>query len=152
MKLNQLIKENKFDWVNPDITEKNFPPQKISKGKYKLFHFGGFINSEDAKKEMEAQGYQPANIYELLSWNEWDGKDYIVALGSVCVLPSGRRDVAVLSEGSDGRSLNLGWVGLDWGGYCRFLAVSKSLGHSDTLENRVKELENKMDKISKGSV
>ncbi len=49
----------------------------------------------------------------------------IVALGSVWRDLGGRRLVAYLAYWRSKRSLGLRWVGLDWGGPCRFLAASK---------------------------
>lgn len=77
--IKQLIKKHNFNWVNPNITEENFPVQE-RKGKveYKLFHFDCDISSEDAIKEMAREGYEPATITDLLTWGEWNGKDNVL--------------------------------------------------------------------------
>ena len=148
--LQKLIDNHKFNYTNSNITEDNFPIQQISKGEYKLFHFDKNISSKDAIKEMKKSNYQPANIYELLSWEKWNKKDFIAALGSVWVGPDGSRGVACLGRDGSGRDLDLRWYGFDWDGVCRFLAVpvSKSLetgtpntsDHLDTLN--LEELKN----------
>lgn len=136
MKLSQLTK--KFDWVNSDITEENFPIEKVRKGDYRLYHFDKPISSEDVLKEMEKEGYSPANIYELLSWRDWNNKDWVVALGSSCVL-DGDRHVAYLYRYGSERYVNLYWWSYGWCGGYRFLAVrnleTKKLGtgNLDTL-------------------
>lgn len=149
----QLTK--RFNYVNPDI-EKNFSLEKREHKGYKLFHFEKFISSENAIKEIEKEGYLPANLKELLDWKKWNEKDWVVALGSVGEV-CGCRFVPYLYGGVSGRSLSLRcWVG-DWDADFRFLAVrnlslsvsepqESALERSDTLslEVRVTELERKM--------
>lgn len=141
--LSSLIKSHKFDWVNPDITEDNFPTPKEIRTDFKLCHFDRYIPSEDAIKEIEKDGYSPATIYELLSWEGWNDKDWVVALGSVAGVDGGRRVAALYRRGSE-RGLDLRWFGSGWSAVCRFLAVRNSplkpsdafdsaLGTSDTL-------------------
>lgn len=121
LSLKELIKSKKFDWVNSDITKEKFPPQEISTD-FKLFHFDRFLSSKDAIKEMYQEGYRPANIYELLTWKDWNNKDWVVALSSVAEV-SGRRSVACLDGSGSGRGLGLGWFNAGWDGSYRFLAV-----------------------------
>jgi hypothetical protein len=130
MALESLIKNKKFDWTNPDITEENFPLQEIRGTEYKLYHFNKRILSEDAIKEIQRDGYEPSNLYELLEWKDWNNKDYVVALGSVGEVHGDRR-VPGLCEDSSGRVLGLGWWGSDWNSHFRFLAVRPL--SSDTL-------------------
>jgi hypothetical protein len=63
------------------------------------------------KKEIEKEGYRAANISELLSWKDWNDKDWVAALGSVAAV-------------DDSRSVP-------------FLAVrnTKNLGNSETFES-----------------
>ena len=74
--IENLIKKGNFTWVNSEITEEHYPSEKI-RGKVKIFHFDYSISSEDAVKEIEKAGYQPANACELLEYAEkdWNGKD-----------------------------------------------------------------------------
>jgi len=147
--LKDLIKKMKFNWVNSDITPENFPQEDIRSSDYKLYHFDKYITSENAVAEMQKEGYQPANIYELLSWKDWNGKDFVVGLGSSCAL-SGRRFVPCLHDW-DGRHLNLVWWDGGWYGFYRFLAVRASsletkpsgtvaLSPSDTLQKAIDEV------------
>lgn len=119
-----LIKDRKFDWADSDITVENFPSQEVSTD-FKLYHFDRHISSESAIEKMKKDGYKPANIYELLLLPDWNGKDWVVALGSVCKV-HGHRDVAYLYGGDSKRRLNLAWFDGVWHGYCRFLAVRNS--------------------------
>lgn len=150
-----LIKGRKFDWVNENITVKNFPPQEVSTD-FKLYHFGRYISSEAAIEEMKKDGYKPANIYELLLWPDWNGKDWVVALGSVCKV-DGNRYVACLLGDDSGRRLYLLWFDGDWGGSYRCLAVRNSdtatLGASPsetlTLDSAIKMVKEAGYQVSK---
>lgn len=137
--LESLIKSKKFEYVNPNITTENFPPEPIRSSEYKIFHFNRYISTEDAVKEMKKEDWLPANIYELLRWADWNEKDYVVAPGSVCEV-SGDRYVAYLDRDGSGRDLRLGWFVDDWRDSCRFLAVrnsalSPSVPESSALES-----------------
>lgn len=135
--LKDLIKG--FDYVNPNITVENFPvPEEIGTD-FKLFHFDRYISSDNAIKEMEKEGYKPARLYELLTWKDWNDKDWIVALGSVCEVDGDRR-VPCLSRYDSERRLSLDWWGGDWYAFCRFLAVrngSRKLGSSESPSTSV---------------
>lgn len=144
MKLQSLIKKFKFDWVNSEITDENFPQQdgdELTK-EYKLYNFGKSISSEYAIREMEKDGYKPATARNLLKWKGWNGKDWVVALGSVWPGLFGRRYVLVLYSLDSRRRLGLNRFELDWVGPFRFLAVRK-YGTSDTrkLKNPLNPLD-----------
>lgn len=123
-KLSTLIEAIKFDWVNSDITDDLFATPKEVSTDYRIFDFGRNISSEEAIKEMEKDGYRPANAWELLGYAKigWNNKDLVVALGSVGGVGGGR-DVPYLRRVDSGRDLDLGWWGSDWGVYYRFLGV-----------------------------
>ena len=128
--LEQLIKQNKLDYVNPNITEANFPvrPQdNDSEKEYKVFNFGS-ISSENAIAGMEKEGFRPATNRELLQWavKNWNGKDWIVALGQTWLDSDGTRNVSVLNFNGDERQLFLAWFAFDWSVGYWFLAVRKS--------------------------
>lgn len=141
--LKNLIKDCKFDFVNEDITEKNFPKQNI-RGKVELLHFDKEIESDEAIERMNKQGYEPANIYELLEYAKdgWNKEDAVVALGSVWRVFFGYRYVPCLWGGSGGRRLLLRWIGGAWDPRCRFAVVRKS----DT--NSLKSSEKTSDTLS----
>jgi hypothetical protein len=138
MTLKQLLKKAKFDWVNPYITEANFPDDKLD-GKVEIIHFDKSITSEDATKELDNKGYRPATLRELIKFaidNPDEQKKYpIVALGSVRRSAGGRRGVSYLGCSDGGRELGLGWWDLGWVSDCRFAAVSKS--NSGKLETKI---------------
>ncbi|MDI6734190.1 MAG: hypothetical protein QMD50_01710 [Patescibacteria group bacterium] len=129
--LSDRIKRGKYDWVNSDITEKNFPTNVPAdyKAEYKLFHFNRYISSEDVIKEMDKEGFRPGVLAELLAFGEKEPdlqrQFPIVALGSLWRLLSGCRCVPVLDHGDAGRGLGLSLFELVWNGHHRFLAVRK---------------------------
>lgn len=131
MDLQKLIKEKKFDWVNDNITAEKFPAPKKLRTDYKLYHFDRYISSESAIKEMEKEGYSPANFYELLSWKDWNNADWVVALGSVARVRGDRR-VPCLGRIGASRELYLGWFDFVWYANFRFLAVRSVSGVSET--------------------
>jgi len=127
--LADLISSLKLDYVNPNITEANFPAQPQdnddSKKEYKLFDFGKGISSENVIAGMEKDGYRPATTRELLQWaiKNWNGKSLVVALGQTWLDSDGIRGVSVLLFRDGERQLRLSWFGLAWDGVCRFLAI-----------------------------
>lgn len=158
-KLSKLIKTKKFDWVNSDITDDLFPEPKEIGNDFKLYHFDKYIPSEDAVKEMKKDGFRPATAWELLSWPDWNEKDWVVALGSVCEVDGGRY-VPDLDGSGAGRNLSLYWWGVGWSFRCRFLAVRNSslstsesgtsaLGDLESLTLSVSYLESEIEKIKK---
>ena len=122
--LASLIKSKKFNWVNSNI-EKNFKLEEVRNTDYKLFHFDKYVSSKYAIKEIENEGYCPANLAELLNWKDWNDKDFVVALGSVSQVV-GSRFVAYLYGSGAERGLDLDWFDCGWGVLCRFLAVRNS--------------------------
>lgn len=128
-KLSELIARGKYDWVNSDITPARFPVTEIPELKdEKLFNFGRNISTEDAKAEMDKQGYRPATMAELLVYGaknpDVQRKNPIVALGSVAQIDS-IDCVGVLYELGSRRRLSLDRVDGGWNGRYRFLAVRK---------------------------
>lgn len=123
--------KTKYSYVNPYITEENFPKPDRVWNDYKVYHFDIYISSKDVIKEMQKDGYEPANLYELLEWD--DNKTYyVVALGSAPVVDGDRR-VGVLNGDDSNRKLDLFFFGGAWLDRCRFLAVRNlELSNSNT--------------------
>ena len=127
--LKAMIAAGLYDWVNDDITAKRFPVkgEGVAEFETKLFQFDG-ISSENAIKEIEAQGWQVASIEHLLAFgaaNPDEQRKYpIIALGSVGEVDGNRR-VPGLDGGGSKRDLRLRWWGGGWGSRCRFLAVRR---------------------------
>lgn len=124
--LQPLIDAAKFDWVDEKIVS-NFPLQEV-RGEFRLFHFECRISSQDAISEMQKEGYEPANATEVLTYapNEWNGEDFVAALGQSARV-NGLRLVPCLYGDGRERFLNLHW----WSSsrataYCRFLGVRTS--------------------------
>ena len=130
--LKEMIEKGKFNWVNDNINSKNFPIE--GKGQVEtevvLFHFNKTITSEEVIKEMEKEGYCPANIAELLALAEKEPdlqrQFPIASLGSVWRGPSGFHDVSCLSRSISARYLNLYWFEDSWNDDWRFAALRKS--------------------------
>ena len=123
------IARGKYDWVNSDINEKNFPTtvDKDYEVEYRLFHYETSKSSDSAIAEMEKEGFRAGNLVELLKLGEihpeLQRKFPIVALGSILRAARDNRSVPVLLYGSDKRKLGLGWFDGNWGSGSRFLGV-----------------------------
>lgn len=125
--LQQLIKNNKLNYVNADINVENFPYNGLH-GPVDIIHFNKTISKNQVLKKLDDEGYRPATLYEVLTWAEkkWNGEDIVVALGSVWQSLGGRRDCPYLYRYGSERNLYLGWFDGDFDGICRFGAVRKS--------------------------
>jgi hypothetical protein len=127
----EMVKLGKYDWVNNDITTKNFSSKRVGKAEMEveLIHFDRSISSEEVLKEMEKMSYRAAELHELLAF----GAKYpnvqrefpVIALGSVWQDWDGGRGVADLSGSASKRYLYLISFDNVWCSYCRFAAVRK---------------------------
>ncbi len=126
----KMIAAGHYDWVNIDITAKNFPI--VGKGKQKLvsrlIHFNRDISSDDVGEKLDTRGLRAATIAELLAFGmtfpEVQRKFPIIALGSL-VLFLGSLHAAYLCTDDAERCLHLHWRGDVWPTNWRFLAVPK---------------------------
>ncbi|TSC82936.1 MAG: hypothetical protein G01um101419_424 [Parcubacteria group bacterium Gr01-1014_19] len=118
----QLFQQSKLSYVDTDINEEHFPDVGTHTD-FKVYQFDHAISSEEAIEEMKQDGYQPANLRELLLYaqNQWDGEDWMVALGQ-----SWRDFKPYLGSSFGDRELNLeSPIAEPWKVDCRFLAVRK---------------------------
>ncbi|TSC83232.1 MAG: hypothetical protein G01um101419_142 [Parcubacteria group bacterium Gr01-1014_19] len=124
--LQKMIQSGSFGYVNVNITEANFPDVGV-KTDFKVFYPNKVVSSDQMVAEMKKEGYRPANLRELLTWMSanWNGKDWVVALGQEWRDSGGGRDVPCLCFGGE-RGLDLGWDDGGWDAGCRFLAVRNS--------------------------
>ena len=152
MTLKQLIEAGKFDWVEKHITDENFPAPKELRTDYKLFHFSESISSEEVIKKIDKEGYVPANLYELLSWEDWNETDIVIALGSSAHVGGGL-SVPGLGRCGAGRGLGLFWYGGGWSGDGRFLAVrnlpldTQEVSTPDTLALCISDIEKLLERM-----
>ena len=131
--LEQMIAAGRYDWKNPDITEKHFPIPPSKRGKeevaIELVHFDRNMESDEVLRELDKAGLRSAELPELLAFGaahpEKQREFPIVALGSVWQDRSGDRDVPYLWSNSGRRLLHLSWLGRRWDAYYRLLAVRK---------------------------
>lgn len=132
--LAEMISAGKYDWVHSDITAEHFSVREggAQEKEIALFHFGRNISSKDAICEMDAAGYRPAIIEELLalgeSQPELQKQFSIVALGGPLWRDSGNgyHHVPCLEGDVGGRNLDLcRWFDGFWISNWRFAAVRK---------------------------
>ena len=129
--LQQMIANGKYDYVNSDINQSNFPVSGNGKQEVvvELVHYGRDMETDDVLKDLESKGMRPAILPELLAFGathtEKQREFPIVALGSVWRGRDGGRRVPCLGRCGSGRWLRLYWDDEGWGDGCRFAAVRK---------------------------
>ena len=130
--VDELVKAGEFDWVSDNITSANFPnPANGTAGNHELalFHFGKTMSSDAVKAEMDKEGYEPANAWDLLAFAKKEPNLQrqfpTVALKNVWQDPDRYRRVPYLYGSAGDRHLDLDCLDVDWGGRCRFLARRK---------------------------
>lgn len=158
-KIKKLIKELKFDYVNPDITDKNFPDQpRKGFGPTELMKIDREMTTQEILDQMKKDGYELANSYELLEWakSNWNGKDWVVGLGSQWIDASGCPRALGFWGHAGGRGLHLLYCSLDssWGRHClfarrRYLGNLDSKTSLDSLQLRILALEEFNKKVEK---
>jgi len=126
-----------YEYVHPDITEKNFP---VSKGdaevKVILLCLNRSASSREVLRELSRKSLRPDTMAEQVAFGAKHPSQLnkyfpIVALGSVWTSPDGDQLVGSLQDYDSGddygdmRELSLASFGSDWPVNSRFLAVRK---------------------------
>ncbi len=125
------IAAGKYDWVNSDITQKNFPTKRSGQAEVEieLVHFNRAVSTKEVLVELDKRGLRPAELHELLSlgakYPELQREFPIIGLASVLQRSYGSRSCPCLGRYGSERRLALDWLEIDWGVYCRFAAVRK---------------------------
>ena len=126
--LKEMIAAGKYDYVNPDITEKNFSVKGSgqSEVEVELVHYNKVMTSEQVLADFKKRGLKPAPIEVGLALGEekpeLQHEFLIVMLGSVRRhWPD--RSVPSLWSYSGGRRLRLFYFEDRWDDFSRFLAV-----------------------------
>ncbi len=129
--LQDAIAAGKYDYVNGYITAEHFKLEGeiVVDTKLVLYHPDRDIESDDVVKELDQMGLRPATLQELCAFGEKypniQREFPCVALGSVCVVSLGDRNVPYLGYWGAGRRLYLSCWDDVWGPRCRFLAARK---------------------------
>lgn len=128
--LADMLAAGKYSYLNPNITEKNFPvnPALYTIEGSKLYHFNKRMKTAQVFVAIRADGYEPDGLEKLLAYGaehpEEQRKYPIIGLGSSWVDPGGDRNVPYLGESDRERYMDLDWDGPggEWDEHCRFLA------------------------------
>jgi len=127
----EMIKAGNYDWVDSDITDKNFPLQGQGQVELniKLINYGKFMDSAEIIRDLDNRGLRPATLPELLAFGskypEKQREFPIVALGSLWRYWHGPRSVECLRGSGSKRILVLGTWGGGWNGYYHYAALRK---------------------------
>lgn len=128
-----MIKAGKYDRIDRRI-KKHFSIRRQavrSNINTVLVHLDKKSTTNEVRQHLDKLGLRSARIEELLAFGEKypdiQRQFPVIALGSVWVGSDGRRRVPALDSWDSERDLDLGLDDPDggWGGFCRFLAVSK---------------------------
>lgn len=126
------IKAGRYDWVNSNITWKNFSTNRSGlfvDVDIELFHFGKNMTTGEVLAELDKKDMRPVELHELLALGEkfpdLQREFPVIAFGSVCKDPNGSRFCPSLDRVVSFRALNLYWISSGWDGGCRFAAVRK---------------------------
>lgn len=131
----EAVSAGRYDQIDELVKEDIFPffdqEQGKKEVKFRLFHFGRFIGSDEAIYRMENDGFRPATLRELLALGEVNPKlqrrFLIVALGTSFSDLNGEfvygEIVPILAKINNRRMLGVGWKEVGWDGSCRFLGV-----------------------------
>lgn len=128
--------EKAFDWVYDGYKSVKFTAIDVCKDvsmetreiEFELVHLNKDASTDTARAELDKRELRPALYEELLAfaakYPELQKQFPIVALGSVCRYGGNLGSPYVNRSGAE-RGLGFGWLGRDWSGGCRFLAVRK---------------------------
>lgn len=161
--LQTLIEKHKTYYVNPDLTEANFPvPKKIETKGGVLVTIDRTMTSQEALDLIKSKGLRPANLYELLKWKglkDMKRSSWVVALGQTCIDADGHRRVPDVDCDSDGDfHWGLGSFGHVWSDddaffcFCDESLAPQNLSQpssSLTLENAIKKVKEAGYRITK---
>ena len=129
LSIEELVKQGKYGYANPDITDDNFKSDEMHQTEIILRHFNNDMSTDAVLKALDEEGLKPATMSELLEFGsrypDLQKQFPIVALGSVWLSRNGGRYVGYLDFYVGQRSLGLRWIGNGWRGICRFAAVRK---------------------------
>lgn len=125
------VRAGHYDWSNSNITSSHFPSNRKGSEEVDvhLVHFNQVMSTDQVLAELDKVGLKPADHNHALAFGEKfpdvQRQFPIVFLGSSWRGPVGGHDCVCLDRDGAGRGLGLRWIDGDWGGRCRFAAVSK---------------------------
>ncbi len=132
--LAEMVKDGQFDAFQTNIITKKSPlitRRPNAEVEMKVFHFNRVIGSDEVIREMDKEGYHPAELPEGLAYakaNQDEQRKHpfvTVILGSVWQLQDNDRHVLCIQGAHGGRALILGRYDNRWCSYCGFLGVRK---------------------------
>lgn len=139
-----------YDFINPDITEKNFPlPNTIETEGWKILKMDTSFSSQKALDTIKAQGYRPATIHELALFkqnhpdqfpdNTWKS---ILAFGTDFIDSDGDHRVPYVCRDSDGDwKFDLGNFEDGWSAdHCLLCLCDKNTSKPLTTQNDIDSL------------
>lgn len=122
--IKELVEALNVSWVNPRVTEEDYPFQDSFSGKWdvELLRPRRKMKFEDIVRATREDGWQTGTVYHLLTlFVSQDGKSLsgsFMAPGSLCTDDFEYSGCVVLSVAGDNKKIGLGnWRGSKIGGY-----------------------------------
>ena len=134
--LERLIQGLGIKTVGDQINVANFPdPHGKPPKEYKLYSYPTPITAITVLEMIEADGYTPADLYDLLQWAQenWNGQSFVIGLNSIYeyqmknkAIPPVPSVPALLYRGTlKSKSLALDAMVQTWTPKANFLAVKR---------------------------
>jgi hypothetical protein len=129
--VDEAVEAGRYSWSYDRIPTENLTNTRSGKATVEvgLVHFGRIMSNDDILAELDAQGWRPAELHELLALGathmELQIEFPIVALGSIWLEFDEFRTVASLFSRGPERALGPASPDRSFSEICRFAAVRK---------------------------
>jgi len=130
--IKNFLKEGKYDWVDENITDENFPVEETDIGEKEIYfiHFNRtFDNGDQIIEALDKTNFKPKNPAPLLAlgmkFPDRQRQFPIAALGQCWLDSCGDRRVVCLDGNLVARRAHLYWFEYRWFANWRFAVVHK---------------------------
>lgn len=130
--IEDAVKLGRYYWASSYITSKHFPTKRTGKADVvvELIRLDRSVEADEVLRELDKEGYRPAELHELLAFGEKYSDDIPMEF-PVIALGSGRNyggdhcvpNLSRVGKVGSKRILNLVAIQLVWSFYYRFAAV-----------------------------
>ncbi len=128
-----LLEKMGINCISKHITDQQFPlPENLYKPEYEVFYFNQKLSSQEAVDRIRIRGFEPANYYELATWDGFHGCGSTIALGTaVKISGTIHRFVFILFALRSKGNLSLleNWHSYTWPSCSCFLGVKRPFTH-----------------------
>lgn len=120
--LEEIVHQSGFEWINPHVNSKNFPPHGEKRGikeiEVSLVRFGRNLQTYEALQRIRDLGFRPLGIRELCSFHRTHPrtctKFFVVGLGTSFKIGRNGRVFPCIVRSNTRPHLNLFWSVDGW--------------------------------------